>query len=39
MSPASVTTYNTDHRRRLRAAVKLLVIELGYLEYCLTQGI
>ena len=29
----------SDHQRRLRAVVKRLVIELGYLEYCLAEGI
>ena len=27
------------HERRLREAVKRLVIELGYLEYCLEKGL
>ena len=30
-------TFNdTDHQRRLRTATQRLVIELGYLEHCLT---
>ena len=29
----------TAHQRRLRAATKRLVIELGYLEHCLTEGL
>lgn len=29
----------TDHQRRLRNAVKRLVIELGYLEHCLAAGL
>ena len=28
-----------DHQRRLRAATKRLVIELGYLEHCLAEGL
>ncbi len=33
------TTPRTAHQRRLRAATKRLVIELGYLEHCLTEGL
>ncbi|MEM1309126.1 MAG: hypothetical protein AAF892_14115 [Cyanobacteria bacterium P01_D01_bin.71] len=29
----------TAHQRRLRAIVKRLVIELGYLEHCLAAGL
>ncbi|MGD1861606.1 MAG: hypothetical protein ACFB0E_16770 [Leptolyngbyaceae cyanobacterium] len=29
----------TAHQRRLRAIVKRLVIELGYLEHCLATGL
>ncbi|MEM1281438.1 MAG: hypothetical protein AAGG53_15780 [Cyanobacteria bacterium P01_H01_bin.152] len=29
----------TAHQRRLRATTKRLVIELGYLEHCLTEGL
>ena len=29
----------TAHQRRLRAATKRLVIELGYLEHCLREGL
>ncbi|MBE7385804.1 MAG: hypothetical protein F6J95_030990 [Leptolyngbya sp. SIO1E4] len=29
----------TAHQRRLRAATQRLVIELGYLEHCLTEGL
>ena len=39
MTTATLTHQRTDHQRRLRAAVKRLVIELGYLEHCLTEGI
>ncbi|MBE7385164.1 MAG: hypothetical protein F6J95_027625 [Leptolyngbya sp. SIO1E4] len=27
------------HQRRLKMATKRLVIELGYLEHCLTEGL
>ncbi|MEM6866913.1 MAG: hypothetical protein AAF528_00815 [Cyanobacteria bacterium P01_C01_bin.121] len=30
---------STAHQRRLRAIVKRLVIELGYLEHCLATGL
>lgn len=33
------TTQSTAHQRRLRAIVKRLVIELGYLEHCLSKGL
>ncbi|MGF1524863.1 MAG: hypothetical protein ACFBSF_21265 [Leptolyngbyaceae cyanobacterium] len=33
------TVNDTDRQRRLRAAVKRLLIELGYLENCLTEGL
>ena len=38
MTPTTTTpTFNdTDHQRRLRTATQRLVIELGYLEHCLT---
>ena len=39
MTTATLTTKRTTHQRRLRAAVKRLVIELGYLENCLTEGL
>ncbi|MBE7385821.1 MAG: hypothetical protein F6J95_031075 [Leptolyngbya sp. SIO1E4] len=39
MTTASVAIYSTDHQRRVRAAVKRLVIELGYLEHCLSRGL
>lgn len=29
----------TAHQRRLRDIVKCLVIELGYLEHCLAEGL
>ncbi|WP_204141282.1 hypothetical protein [Halomicronema sp. CCY15110] len=29
----------TAHQRRLRAITKRLVIELGYLEHCLAEGL
>jgi len=39
MYPTAITTITqTNHQRRLRAIVKRLVIELGYLEHCLTEG-
>ena len=39
MHPTAIkTTRQTNHQRRLRAIVKRLVIELGYLEHCLTEG-
>lgn len=39
MTTATLTTNCSNHQRRLRAAVKRLVIELGYLEHCLTEGL
>lgn len=39
MTTTTLTTHRTDHQRRLRAIVKRLVIELGYLENCLTEGL
>ncbi|MDA0267684.1 MAG: hypothetical protein O2890_13885 [Cyanobacteria bacterium] len=33
------TTHPTAQQRRLRTAVKRLVIELGYLECCLDEGL
>ncbi len=33
------TTHPTARQRRLKAIVKSLVIELGYLEYCLAEGL
>ena len=39
MTPSTLsTTRQTNHQRRLKAIVKRLVIELGYLEHCLTEG-
>ena len=38
MHPTAITTTQTNHQRRLKAIVKRLVIELGYLEHCLTEG-
>lgn len=32
------TIHPTTRQRRLKAMVKRLVIELGYLEYCLAEG-
>lgn len=40
MQTATVfTTRPTAQQRRLRAIVKRLVIELGYLEHCLAEGL
>ena len=39
MTTATLTTNHRNHQRRLRAVVKRLVIELGYLENCLTEGL
>ena len=39
MTTATLTANRTNHQRRLRAVVKRLVIELGYLENCLTEGL
>ena len=39
MTTATLTTNPTNHQRRLRAVVKRLVIELGYLENCLAGGL
>jgi hypothetical protein len=33
------TTRPTARQRRLRAIAKRLVIELGYLEHCLAEGL
>ena len=39
MNPSTVTTTRlTARQRRLRAIAKRLVIELGYLEHCLSEG-
>lgn len=39
MNPTTLsTTRATNHQRRLKAIVKRLVIELGYLEHCLAEG-
>ena len=37
-TPASMPQL-TPRQRRLRAIIKRLVIELGYLEYCLAEGL
>ncbi|MEO1294685.1 MAG: hypothetical protein AAFW75_02585 [Cyanobacteria bacterium J06636_16] len=39
MTTTALVNKRTHHQRRLRAAVKRLVIELGYLENCLTEGL
>ena len=39
MTTATITTHRPHHQHRLRAVVKRLVIELGYLENCLTEGL
>ena len=36
---ATTTTRQTARQRRLRAITKRLVIELGYLEHCLAEGL
>ena len=36
---AVLTACPTDQQRRVRAIVKRLVIELGYLEHCLAEGL
>jgi len=36
---AITTTRPTARQRRLRAIAKRLVIELGYLEHCLAEGL
>jgi|GEM_PF-964407 len=36
---ATATTRLTARQRRLRAIAKRLVIELGYLEHCLAEGL
>ena len=39
MKIATINTPNQAfHQRRLREAIKRLVIELGYLEHCLEKG-
>ena len=39
MKPTAIIhTRQTNHQRRLQAIVKRLVIELGYLEHCLSEG-
>jgi hypothetical protein len=38
MNPTAITTTcQTHQQRRLKAIVKRLVIELGYLEHCLIE--
>ena len=40
MNPTATTaTRQTARQRRLRAITKRLVIELGYLEHCLAEGL
>ncbi|MBE7384752.1 MAG: hypothetical protein F6J95_025475 [Leptolyngbya sp. SIO1E4] len=39
MNTRALTTHRTAHQRRLRAVVKRLVIELGYLEHSLAEGL
>ena len=39
MNTTVSTPHQTAHQRRLRAIVKRLVIELGYLEHCLAEGL
>jgi hypothetical protein len=39
MKTTTSTTDSTARQRRLRAIAKRLVIELGYLEHCLAQGL
>ena len=39
MSMTVTMNNRTNHQRRLRAAVKQLIIELGYLEKCVTEGL
>jgi hypothetical protein len=36
---AMSTNYSITRQRRLRAIAKRLVIELGYLEHCLAEGL
>ena len=38
MSPITMTTRQTHHQHRLKTIVKRLVIELGYLEHCLSES-
>ncbi|MEM9814855.1 MAG: hypothetical protein AAF827_00360 [Cyanobacteria bacterium P01_D01_bin.6] len=38
-STTITTTHPTARQRRLRGIVKRLVIELGYLEHCLAEGL
>ncbi|MEM0981477.1 MAG: hypothetical protein AAGH78_14525 [Cyanobacteria bacterium P01_H01_bin.58] len=35
----TVVTLPTTQQRRLRSVVKRLVIDLGYLEHCLAEGL
>lgn len=39
LETTNVTINETAHQRRLRTLTKRLVIELGYLEYCLAAGL
>lgn len=40
MNPTAIITIRqTHHQRRLKAIVQRLVIELGYLEYYLAEGL
>ncbi|MDB9527840.1 hypothetical protein PN498_17730 [Oscillatoria sp. CS-180] len=38
-TPTPFAQDRAAHQRRLRESVKRLVIELGYLEHCLTEGL
>lgn len=38
-TPATSATHQTIRQHRLRAIAKRLVIELGYLEHCLAEGL
>lgn len=40
MNPTTLSTiHSTARQRRLKAIVKRLVIDLGYLEHCLAEGL
>ncbi|MEO1296282.1 MAG: hypothetical protein AAFW75_10840 [Cyanobacteria bacterium J06636_16] len=39
MTTTTAPNTRTAHERRLRATVKRLVIELGYLEHCFREGL
>lgn len=39
LKTTNLTRCPTTHRRRLKAITQRLVIELGYLEHCIAEGL